>query len=237
MRKALLLARHDIVGLYHDRAALVRSLLFIVAPIVLVYVNRRAASGRGSESDILIIVFGALSAMLPSTAAINAAAGSFAGEKEAQTLVPLLAAPIRDIDIVAGKLIATVAPAFVLSCVSVAAFYVAANAAFGADRIGRILQPATLFAFVVLGVFYVLTLGSWTMLLSSRVSTQRGAQQIAGFITAGLFLSILGLGNLLAQNIASDAVLVVVGVVLASDLVALELARRLWDREEAVARI
>lgn len=236
MRKALLLARHDIVGLYNDRAALARSLLFLALPIILVYVNRRAASGRGS-GDILILVFGALSAMLPSTAAINAAAGSFAGEKEAQTLVPLLAAPIRDIDIVAGKLMATIAPAFVLSCVSVTSFYVAVNVQFGADRVGRILQPATLLAFVVLAVFFVLTLSSWVMVLSSRVSTQRGAQQIAGMITAGLFLGTTGLGTLLAQNIASDAVLVVVGAVLVSDLVALELARRLWDREEAVARV
>lgn len=237
MRKALLLARHEIVGVYSDRAALARSVLFIGLPIVLVFVNRRAASGAGPASDILILVFGALSALLPSTAAINAAAGSFAGEKEAQTLVPLLAAPIRDLDIVAGKLMAIVAPAFVLSCVSVTAFYVAATVQFGAERVGHILQPATLLAFLVLGVFFVLTLGSWVMVLSSRVNTQRGAQQIAGFITAGLFLVTTGLGSLLAQDIASNAVILVVGAVLVSDVVALELARRLWDREEAVARI
>lgn len=236
MRKALLLARHDIIGQYSDRAAIVRALLLTALPIVIVLLNRSAASARGS-SDVLILVFGLYSALLPAATAINAAAGSFAGEKEAQTLVPLLAAPIRDVDIVAGKLMATVVPSAALSLASVLSFYVAATFVFGADRVARLVPPTTLFAFWVLAVFFVLTLGSWVMVLSSRVSTQRNAQQVAGFVTAGMFIGLSALGSLLAQNISSDLVLVALAAVLFSDLVALELARRLWHREEAVARL
>jgi hypothetical protein len=51
-----------------------------------------------------------------------------------------------------------------------------------------------------------------------------------------LFIGLSALGSLVAQNIASDAVLLALVAVLVSDLVALELAGRLWNREEAIAR-
>jgi ABC-type Na+ efflux pump permease subunit len=236
VRKALLLARHDIIGQYSDRTALLRSLLFTALPIVIVLVNRRNATGRGS-ADVLLLVFGLYSALLPAASAINAASGSFAGEKEAQTLVPLLAAPIRDVDIVIGKLLATLLPAAALSLVSIIAFDIAAHVVFGADRVSAVLQPTTLFAFFTLGVFFVLTLGSWVMVLSSRANTQRSAQQIAGFMIAGMFVGLSALGALALQDIAWDFVVGILVALLASDIVALELARRLWNREEAIARV
>jgi hypothetical protein len=90
---------------------------------------------------------------------------------------------------------------------------------------------------VALAVFFVLTLSSWVMVLSSRANTQRSAQQIAGFMIAGMFIGLTALGGLAAQNIGSDLILAVLLAVLASDVVALELARRLWNREEAIARV
>lgn len=236
MRKALLLARHDILGQYSERNQLVRALLFTALPVILVLVNRGSASARGS-GDVLILIFALYSALLPAASAVTAAAGSFAGEKEAQTLVPLLAAPIRDIDIVAGKLLATLVPSSVLSVVSIVAFDLAARYEFGAARVERILTPETLYALVALAVFFVLTLSSWVMVLSSRANTQRSAQQIAGFMIAGMFIGLTALGGLAAQNIGSDLIIVVLLAVLVSDIVALELARRLWNREEAIARV
>lgn len=236
MRKALLLARHDILGQYSERSSVLRALLFCALPIVLVLLNRGPASGRGA-SDVLLLIFGAYSALLPAATAINAASGSFAGEREAQTLVPLLAAPIRDIDIVAGKLLATMIPALVLSLLSVIAYDIAASYVFGAARVSRVLQPSTLYGLVVLAVFFVLTLSSWVMVLSSRATTQRAAQQVAGFIVAGMFVGLTAVASLIGQDITSNLVLVAVAAILASDVVALELARRLWNREEAIARV
>lgn len=236
MRKALLLARHDIIGQYTDRTAVMRTLLFVALPIILVLVNRRAASARGS-SDLLILVFGLYAALLPAASAINAAAGSFAGEKEAQTLIPLLAAPIRDVDIVAGKLMATVIPATALSIVSVLAYDLAARAVFDAASVARVLQPMVLYALVALSVFFVLSLSSWVMVLSSRVNTQRSAQQIGGVATAAVFVGVSAIGGVAVQNLDSTLLLVAVGAVLVSDVAALALALRLWDREEAVARL
>src|SRR5438105_12742308 len=140
MRKALMLAWREIKEQYSDRGSIIRALFLAALPIVLIQLNR-GTGGRGP--DAIIIVFALQAALLPAATAINAAAGSFAAEKEAQTIVPLLAAPIRDIDIVAGKLIGVLVPAAVLSALSLIAFYGAASQAFGAAEVARVLGPGT----------------------------------------------------------------------------------------------
>jgi len=127
MKKALLLARREIVEQYSDRGALLRAVFFVALPIALIQINR----GGGRASDAFILIFALQAALLPTATAINAAAGSFAAEKDAQTLVPLLAAPIRDIDIVAGKLLGVIGPAAVLALVSLAAYDAAATSRCG----------------------------------------------------------------------------------------------------------
>jgi ABC-type Na+ efflux pump permease subunit len=230
--KALLLARREIVELYSDRAAIVRALFLLALPVVLIQLNRSSAG----SPDAFILVFALQAALLPAATAINAAAGSFAAEKEAQTLVPLLAAPIRDIEIVAGKLIGVMVPAAALSIVSLLTYYVAASQRFGAGRIAQVLGPVTIAELFGLSVLFILTLGSWVMVVSARVASQRAAQQIAGLVLAGVVVGLTALSSFI-QNVPADLVVGGVVAVLVSDVVALELARRLWNREEAVARL
>lgn len=233
MRKALLLARREIVEQFSDRGAVFRALFFIALPIGLVFVNRGTG---GRNPDPILLIFALQAALLPTATAINAAAGSFAAEKEAQTLVPLLAAPIRDIDIVAGKLVAVLAPAAGLAVLSLTAYYAAASIVFGSERISRLLTPTTLYGLFALSVFFTMTVGAWVMVVSARVSTQRAAQQIAGFVLGGMIVALTTIGSLI-QNLSAEVVIGVIVAVLVSDVVALDLARRFWNREEAVARL
>jgi ABC-type Na+ efflux pump permease subunit len=232
VRKALLLARREIVEQYSDRGALLRALFFIALPIALIQLNR----GGGRTNDAFILIFALQAALLPTATAINAAAGSFAAEKEGQTLVPLLAAPIRDIDIVAGKLLAIIAPAAGLAVVSLLTYDAAASFVFGQQRVERLLTPTTLYGLFALSVFFIMTVGAWVMVVSARVGSQRTAQQIAGFVLGGMIVGLSAVGSLL-QSLPAELVIGAAVVVLLSDLMALELARRLWDREEAVARL
>lgn len=232
MRKAWLLARREIIEQYSDRGAVLRALFFVALPVGLIALNR----GGGRSPDVLIFIFALQAALLPTATAINAAAGSFAAEKEAQTLVPLLAAPIRDIDIVAGKLMSLLVPTAGLSIVSLAAYYVAASVIFGEERIAQLLVPATLFGLFALAVFFILTVGAWVMVVSARVGSQRTAQQIAGLVLGGMIVLLSAIGSAF-QNVSVELVLGLVVAILASDIAALELARRFWNREEAVARL
>ena len=232
MRKAWLLARREIIEQYSDRGARLRAIFFVALPVGLIALNR----GGGRSPDVLIFIFALQAALLPTATAINAAAGSFAAEKEAQTLVPLLAAPIRDIDIVAGKLMGVLVPAVGLSIVSLAAYYVAASVIFGEERVAQLLVPTTLFGLFALAVFFILTVGAWVMVVSARVGSQRTAQQIAGLVLGGMIVLLSAVGSAL-QNVSVELVLGLVIAILASDVAALEFARRLWNREEAVARL
>jgi ABC-type Na+ efflux pump permease subunit len=230
--KALALARREIVEQYSDRSSIVRALFLIALPIVLIQLNRSAAN----SPDAFIFIFALQAALLPAATAVNAAAGSFAAEKEAQTLVPLLAAPIGDIEIVAGKLLGVMVPAAALSSVSLAIYYVAASQRFGAGRIAQLLDPTTMSGLFGLAMLFILTLGAWVMVVSARVPSQRAAQQIAGLVLAGVVVGLTGLTSIL-PSVSRELIVVGVVAVLLSDLAALQLARRFWDREEAVARL
>jgi ABC-type Na+ efflux pump permease subunit len=230
--KALLLARREIVEQYSDRASLLRALLLIALPIVIIQLNRSA----GGAPNTLILTFALQAALLPAATAINAAAGSFAAEKEAQTLVPLLASPISDIEIVAGKLIGVLAPAAALSIVSLLTYYAAASQRFGAARLAEVLDPLTMAELYGLSILFILTLGSWVMVVSARVPSQRAAQQIAGLVLAGVVVGLTAISGLVT-NIPTGFIVGGIVAVLLSDLFALQLAQRLWNREEAVARL
>ena len=230
--KALLLARREIVEQYSDRSSVVRALFLVALPIVLIQLNRSA----GPAPDAFILVFALQAALLPAATAINAAAGSFAAEKEAQTLVPLLAAPIRDIEIVAGKLFGVMVPAAVLSVVSLLIYYAAASQRFGAARIADVLDPLSMLELFGLSILFILTLGSWVMVVSARVPSQRAAQQVAGLVLAGVVVGLTAITSVIG-NIPSGFVAAGIAAVLLSDVIALQLAQRLWNREEAVARL
>jgi len=233
MRKALMLAWREIKEQYSDRGSIVRAVFLAGLPIAIIQLNR----GQGARGpDVIIIIFALQAALLPAATAINAAAGSFAAEKEAQTIVPLLAAPIRDIDIVAGKLIGVLVPAAAISALSLTAYYVAASANFGAERIARVLGPTTMFGLFALSVFFILTIGAWVMVVSARVASQRSAQQIAGLFLGGMVIGLTAIGSFI-EALPQELIAGIAIAILISDFVALELARRLWDREEAVARL
>jgi len=232
VRKALMLAWREIREQYSDRGSIIRAVFLAALPIALIQINRGAARGP----DALILIFALQAALLPAATAINGAAGSFAAEKESQTIVPLLAAPIRDIDIVAGKLIGVLVPAAAISALSLSAYYVAASLTFGAERIARVLAPATMLGLFALAVFFVLTIGAWVMVVSARVASQRSAQQVAGLFLGAMVIGLTAVGSFI-EALPPEVIIGLVVAVLLSDFVALELARRLWNREEAVARL
>jgi hypothetical protein len=113
---------------------------------------------------------------------------------------------------------------------------VAASQRFGAARIAEVLDPVTTLELFGLSVLAILSLGSWVMVVSARVPSQRAAQQVAGLVLAGVVVGLTAVSSVIG-NISTGFIIGGVVAVLVSDLVALQLAQRLWNREEAVARL
>ncbi len=233
MRSALLVAWREIRWeIFGDRGAVGRMAVFALLPIVFVLSNRSTRVG-----ELTILALALQSALFPALSGVALIASTFTQEKENGTLIPLLAAPVRDIDIVVGKLLGMIGPVLTICVGSVALFYVLASAQFGATRVALALPLPMLYALVVVALLYLLTAGSWVLIVAALVRTSRAGQQIAGLLI-GLSLAAFGGLALVAARVADGWALVGLGLALVgSDVVALEIARRVWRREEVLARL
>ncbi len=232
--KALLVARRELADLLGDRSFLLGLLVLIGLPLVLV-----SSLGTATPRDPrpLIFIFAVQSAMFPAFMSVNAAASTFVQDKEAQTLLPLLAAPIRDTEIVLGKMLAIFGPSAVASWLTLILFAIAASFRFGAGTLLAVVSVPMFLSLAVLSGLFVVTLGSWAMVIASRVKTARAAQQIAGLIVALITVGLFGAASFVTQFLDGWLLVALPVGVLAADVLALELTRRLWGREEAIARI
>jgi ABC-type transport system involved in multi-copper enzyme maturation permease subunit len=218
-----------------DRASLLRLAVFVVIPMFLVLSNR--SIGRGLEGDLAILGIAVQCVIFPAFSGVALIAATFTAEKENGTLVPLLAAPIRDFDIVFGKLAGMLIPVMTASVVTLSAGYALSAYRYGADRVAEVLTPALLYSLLVLALLYIVTTGSVTMIVAARVRSSRAAQQLAGLVIA-LSAAFFGALGYVTSQIGEDWGWIAIGVGLVLfDVLALELARRAWQRAEVIARV
>ncbi len=236
MRKAWLIAEREITWeLFGDRGSVIRTSLFALLPIFFAFSARSGGGGPRLDGALLGLAFQA--AFIPALTGVGLIASTFTAEKENQTLVPLLAAPIRDFDIVAGKLIGMLIPVTTTCAASLGVFYAACGLLYGWPRIAHVLPPEIIYSLVVVAFLYLLTAGSVALIVAARVRTSRAAQQLAGLVIgiSILVVAVVGAG---AIALLDGWGLVVLGAVLVGlDVVALEIARRAWQRSEVIARI
>jgi len=164
------------------------------------------------------------------------AAQSVAGEKERRTIEALLATPLTARQIVLGKSLAAVLPALVITWFAFALFAVGVDVV-AYPLLGRILLPDGRWLFVVAALAPLFSfLGcTITVLVSSRVSDSRLAQQISALVV----IPILGLGAVQFGGLVFVAPtffpLLAVGAALA-DLLLFSLTVALFDRERILSR-
>src|SRR6266702_3584099 len=119
MKKAVLIAWREISWeIFGDRSAVLRMGVFAILPIVFVLLNRGART-----NDLGLFTLALQSALFPALSGVALIASTFTQEKENGTIIPLLASPVRDIDIVVGKLVGMIAPVFAICVASVALYF------------------------------------------------------------------------------------------------------------------
>jgi ABC-type Na+ efflux pump permease subunit len=148
-------------------------------------------------------VFAPLFLILPLMMSSIVASDSFVGEKERKTLESLLYSPTSDVELVLGKILASVLPALALCWASFVVYGLVVNLA-GMSLMGRVWFPtASWWPLMLWVVPAVATLGmASAVIISSRVSTFMEAYQmsasgvvlvlalVAGQLTGVLFLSV-----------------------------------------------
>lgn len=184
---------------------------------------------------VLVGQFMFLLLLTPTIVPMTIATFSIVGEKQARSLEPLLATPIRTWELLLGKAMAAVAPAIVTTWIC-----------YGILLAGMaVLARPLVFASVASGV-WPLAIGVLTpllavltvnvgVLISSRVNDTRVAQQIGGMIVLPLIgLSIAQAAGVMLFDLRMFALGAIILILL--DAGVLVAATRLFQRETILTR-
>jgi len=147
---------------------------------------------EGIECNQFLVVtqFMPMFLMMPVVIPITIAAYSIVGEKATRTLEPLLATPITTAELLAGKGLAAALPAILATWGGFIVYIIGANLMTISPKVvAKFFNPMWLTAIFVVGPLLALTAVSLAVMISSRTSDPRVAEQISGIFV----LPIVGL--------------------------------------------
>lgn len=188
-------------------------LLFTIMPLAILYFTKSAGgdwSDAMSISDLppnfmemclgldaggcmqyfIVTQFMLLFMMVPMIVPITFASYSIVGEKTTRTLEPLLATPITTLELLTGKALAASIPAIVATWLSFFLYMIGARLiAVSPIFVAKLFDPLWLSAIFLVGPLLSLSGVSLAVMISSRVTDPRVAEQIS----AVFILPLLGM--------------------------------------------
>lgn len=252
MHKVLIILHKEFLEIIQQRillfSILLPPLLFVVLPLFFLQLG-----GNGSRVSSLHVpslqgltlheytqglvgtefsnIFILLSMLVPSTIA----AYSIIGEKNSRTLEPLLATPVRRWQLLAGKMLAALLPAVLVTWVSGGLFIAELAIVTDADVVSHVVTGGWLIFFItstpLLGLIAVAVMTA----ISSRVNDTRTAQQLSIWAVVPILGIILG--ELSGQFELTVLVAVITTVVLIPLTILLTWgAAQLFQRETILTR-
>lgn len=173
--------------------------------------------------------------LMPAYIPLSIATFSIIGEKQARSLEPVLAAPIRTVELLAGKALAALVPGVLAGLVTYVVFVGLASAVYGPNLFGVVTDPSWLAGVFLLGPAVGLLSVVAGVIVSARVNDPRVAQQIGGVI----IVPVIGIVLIQATGtvlVGALGYLLLALIILAVALVGLRIGVRLFDREAILTR-
>lgn len=173
--------------------------------------------------------------LMPAYIPLSIATFSIIGEKQARSLEPVLAAPIRTGELLAGKAIAALVPGVMAGWVTYAVFVALASIVYGPALFGVVTDGSWLAGVFLLGPAVGLSSVVAGVIVSARVNDPRVAQQIGGVIIVPIIGLVLvqATGTLL---VGPSGYALVAAAILVVSLIGLRIGVRLFDREAILTR-
>jgi len=173
--------------------------------------------------------------LMPAYIPLSIATFSIIGEKQARSLEPVLAAPIRTSELLAGKAIAALVPGVLAGWATYVVFVALASVVYGPALFGVVTDASWLAGVFLLGPAVGLSSVVAGVIVSARVNDPRVAQQIGGVVIVPVIALVLvqATGTLLVGPLGY---LLLSAAVLAISLVGLRIGVRLFDRESILTR-
>jgi ABC-2 type transport system permease protein len=191
---------------------------------------------RDCGQFVIVSQFLPIFLMMPVIIPVTIASYSIVGEKTTRTLEPLLATPIKTAELLAGKGLAAAIPAVVATWIGFTVFVVG-GLLMGLSRelTARFFDPLWLTAIFVVGPLLALAGVSIAVMISSRTSDPRVAEQVSGlFVLPIVALIVAQTTGLIYLN--RELILWIAFVMVVLDAVLLFFATRLFQREHILTR-
>lgn len=181
--------------------------------------------------DIFTLMFMILPVMIP----VTIAAYSIVGEKTARSLEPLLATPITTAELLMGKIIAAVLPAVAVTWLSFGIYAAGVYFMSTSSVFMRLMDPLWLIAIFVVGPLLTILAVCVAIMVSSRVTDPRVAEQLSGVVLIPLILLLVG--QSVGFIILDRTIVLLVGVVVfAADIILVALSVRIFERESILTK-
>lgn len=192
-----------------------------------------------SEADCtqvyLLNIFTLLFMVLPVMVPVTIAAYSIVGEKSTRSLEPLLATPITTMELIVGKAAAAVLPAVVVTWLSFGIYLLAARFMTNAAVFARIIDPMWLMAVFLVGPLLAVMAVCAAMMISSRVSDPRTAEQLSGAVVLPIILVMMGQSFGLFL-LSQELILVTAVALVFLDAILIYLTIKMFQRETILTR-
>ena len=173
--------------------------------------------------------------LMPAYIPLSIATFSIIGEKQARTLEPVLATPIRTVELLAGKSIAALVPGVAAGWATYVVFVALASIVYGPNLFGVVTDASWLAGVFVLGPAVGLSSVVAGVIVSARVNDPRVAQQIGGIIIVPIIAVTLlqATGTLL---VGAEGYIALAAIVFVVSILGLRLGVALFDREAILTR-
>ncbi len=229
-------------------------LLFAALPLIIMFTTRGGGdfagdlpqqisaicspemSGTECFQVYIVSQFMILFMLVPLIIPVNIASYSIVGEKTTRSLEPLLATPITTAELLIGKNLAAVIPAVLATLGCFLIFAVGAGFLSGSPLVtSALLDPMWLLAVLLVGPLLAVLSVNFAIMVSSRVNDPRVAEQLSVVVIVpvmGLFFGQVS-GLLILNN---QIVLIMALALLLIDLIMIQIAVRLFQREVILTR-
>ena len=200
--------------------------------------NEAACIGLAESECVqvnMLDIFTLLFMILPISIPVTIAAYSIVGEKTNHSLEPLLATPITTGELLAGKGLAAAVPAIVATWMSFLLYLTGVRIMASPAVFSHLLDPLWLIAVFVVGPLLTILAVCTAIIVSSRVTDPRVAEQLSAVVILPIILLLvgqsMGLIILERQIIVLGALLVAV-----ADVVLLFVAMKAFQRETILTK-
>ena len=192
-------------------------------------------TGNALIQAFLFHQFALLLLMVPVVSATALATHAVIGEKQSKALEPLLATPISTIELLAAKVLTPFLFALALTWIA-AALYIAGILALGEPGVWQTaLGPRTFILFMIVGPLIELATLQVSVIVSSRASDPRSAQQLTSLLI--LPITVIFIAQLMGAFVLQTSALLLgaAGLLLLNGLL-LVVGVRVFERETILTR-